>query len=104
MLARRVVNGARRHGVVAILMAISLVALLGVVAIALDGGGLLSERRRAQATADSAALAAASHLFDNYWVYSGAGEHTIIPGARASAYAEAAANGYTDDGTTSKVT
>jgi Flp pilus assembly protein TadG len=91
----------RRRGVVAVLMALSLVALVSVVALSLDGGTLLTERRRAQATADAAAMAAASELFNNYWITSGADPDGT---ARASALAEAAANGYSNDGTVSTVT
>ena len=42
-----------RRGIVAVLVALSLVAILGVTAIALDGGMLLQERRDVQATADA---------------------------------------------------
>src|SRR5262249_28785131 len=100
MLARTF-RGARRRGVVIILVALSLVALISIVALALDGGTLLAERRQAQATADAAALAAASDLFYNYWTYSGA---DVGGTAKAAALAEAASNGYTNDGTTSVVT
>lgn len=58
-------SGSRR-GMVAVQVALSLTALLGVAAIALDGGTLLAERRHAQATADAAALAGAVDLFKNY--------------------------------------
>src|SRR5947208_11412060 len=42
---------------------LSITVLLGVAAVGLDGGILISERRHAQATADAAALAAAADLF-----------------------------------------
>ena len=55
----------RRHGVVLVLVAVSLVAILGIVAMALDAGLLFSRRRGLQAAADAAALAAAIDLFKN---------------------------------------
>src|SRR4051812_6405677 len=41
------------------LLALALVALLGFAALALDGGNLYTEQRRAQAAADNAVMAAA---------------------------------------------
>ena len=64
-------NRSQRRGAVAVWVAVSLVVLLGVAAISLDGGVLLAERRHAQSTADAAALAAASDMYHNYWAYNG---------------------------------
>lgn len=90
-----------RRGQVAVMVAVSLTAILAVLAIALDGGTLLAERRSAQAAADAAALAAACDLFDNYWTNSG----TDPDGTAAlSAVNTAKANGYANDGTNSVVT
>src|SRR3954468_15444720 len=91
----------RRPGAVALYAAATMIALLSTVALTLDGGVLFTERRHAQATADAAALAAACDLYDYYWTNSGQD-----PGgtAKASALTTAAANGYKNDGTTSKVT
>jgi hypothetical protein len=91
----------RRPGVVAVLVAASLVVILGVAAIALDGGLLINQRRWAQATADAAALAAAADLFENYPANGGQDPQGT---ARASALALAAANGYGNDGQDSIVT
>ena len=83
-------------------------ALLGMVAVLVDGGLLFAERRHAQATADAAALAAASDLYYHYLYYNGA--INTSPGtdrggtAAASAKGVASANGYTNDGTSSSVT
>ncbi|HVK14364.1 MAG TPA: pilus assembly protein TadG-related protein, partial [Gemmataceae bacterium] len=52
-----------RRGVSLVLVCISLVGLFGMVAISLEGGLLLSERRNAQSTADAAAQAAAADLY-----------------------------------------
>ena len=63
MLLRSPTSGARRRGISLVLVVVSLVALLGVLALSLEGGLLLSERRTAQATADAAAMAAAADFY-----------------------------------------
>jgi len=74
-------------------MAISLVPLLGVMALVLDAGLLMSERRRTQAAADAAAWAAAC-----------AHQEAIAAGqdpqaaALSAAYDYAAANGFQNAG------
>lgn len=52
----------RRRGGIAVLTALLLVGLLGVAALVVDGGFLLSSRRYAQRVADEAALAGATQL------------------------------------------
>lgn len=91
----------KRRGAIAVLVAISLIALIGVAAIALDGGLLLDNHRRVQSAADASALAAACDLFNNY-----ASNDGLDPSgtARASALSTAMANGYNNDGVTSVVT
>jgi Flp pilus assembly protein TadG len=79
----------------------SLFVLLAVVAIVLDGGTLLQERRHAQATADAAAQAAAIDLYENYATNKG---YDTYGTAQQSALTTAAANGYTNDTTHSTVT
>jgi hypothetical protein len=85
---------------VAAQVVLSLSALMAMLAVVADGGLLLVERRHAQATADAAALAAASDLYFYWYTNSG-----LDPGgtASASAMGVASANGYTNDGTTSTV-
>jgi hypothetical protein len=56
---------------------------------------LLESKRKVQAAADAAALAAASQLFANYGAYGGADTNGA---ARSSALAIAAANGFNNDG------
>ncbi len=91
-----------RRGSVALLVAVCLIALVAVLAIAVDGGGLLEEYRHAQAVADSAALAAAADLYQNY--QSGQGQEASSSGtAHQSALTTASANGYTNDKSTSWV-
>jgi Flp pilus assembly protein TadG len=55
-----------RRGAIAVWVAICLALLLGVAALAVDGGLLMVDRRRAQEAADAAALAAAVDLALNY--------------------------------------
>src|ERR1043166_4455801 len=91
----------KRRGVVVVLVAVSLVPLVGIAAVALDGGVLMDQHRRTQAAADGAALAAATDLFANY--VSNNGEDSQ-GSARQSALDSAAANGSANNGTSSIVT
>jgi Flp pilus assembly protein TadG len=83
------------------LAVLSLTLLVSVVALVVDGGSLMEERRHAQATADAAALAAAADLFTNYALNQGTDP---AGSAQSSALAYAAANGYDNDGLQSVVT
>jgi hypothetical protein len=91
----------RRRGIIAVLVVLCLAVLLGVAALALDGGMALAERRRAQDVADAAALAAAADLFAKYQSNHG---QDVNGTAAASALSIAAANRYRNDGTQSVVT
>lgn len=90
-----------RRGAIIVLVAVSLAVVLSFVAIALDGGMLLEERRQAQATADAAALAAADDLFRNFPQNKGV---DVSNNAEVRALAIAANNGYSNDGVQSTVT
>jgi Putative Flp pilus-assembly TadE/G-like len=90
----------RRRGVVAVVVAMSMTMILGFVALVLDGGLLLDNHRSTQAAADAAALAAASDLYQHYGSNNG---NDPSGTAAASALSTAAADGYTNDGTTSVV-
>jgi Putative Flp pilus-assembly TadE/G-like len=83
-----------RRGTVLALVVISLTVLLMVLGYCLDGGLLLTERRKLQAAADAAALAGAADLFLHYPKNNGADSGS----AAASAVAIAKANGYENDG------
>jgi Putative Flp pilus-assembly TadE/G-like len=89
-----------RRGTVAVLVAVSSLALLMVLAVTMDAGLLFTEKRHAQATADAAALAGAADLFKYYRTNAGA---DVNGTAKAAALAIAAGNGYANDGTTSLV-
>src|SRR5215831_17708785 len=84
----------RRRGTVAVLVAICLTVILGIVAIAVDGGLLMEDRRQVQAAADAAALAAAIDLYNNYSTNYG-----LDPSGTAakSAQTTAAANGFANN-------
>jgi Flp pilus assembly protein TadG len=96
-------NG-RRRGSMCILVAVLLTVLIGITAIAVDGGVLQDNKRRLQATSDAAALAAASKLFQNYPTI--VATNTADPGgqAKAAALAVAANNGFANDGAITVVT
>jgi Flp pilus assembly protein TadG len=94
-------SGVSRRGGVAPLTLLSLALLLAVVALVVDGGTLMEDRRHVQAAADAAALAAAGDLFSNYNTNQGTDPNGT---AKNSALAIAAANGFTNDGVQSIVT
>ncbi len=94
-----------RRGVVAVKVALCLPLLVSIVALALEGSLMYDNRRRAQATADAAALAAAADLFATYTNAFGSDDGKDLTGSIAAhAKAVAAANGYTDDKTNTTVT
>src|SRR5436309_1127400 len=88
-------HGRSRRGNVVALVAVSLIPILGVMAIAVDGGMLLSDRRAAQRAADSAALAAAVDLFTKQNTTAGTDPNGT---AKQSALTTAVANGFKNDG------
>jgi Putative Flp pilus-assembly TadE/G-like len=90
----------QRRGSAAPLIAVCLIPLIGVVAIVVDGGMLLSDRRQVQRAADSAALAAATDMFTNWYTNHGTDPNGS---ARQSALVTAAANGFPNDGVNSTV-
>ncbi len=75
-----------------VLIVLSVVALFGFTALAVDVGRVYAERRRAQNAADSAVLAAAYHAVDT-----ADDPYTI-------AYTNALLNGFDNDGVTNTVT
>src|SRR5438067_824748 len=100
-LSTTLLPGSPRRGTVAVFVAACLTVLVGILAITLDGGLLLNESRHAQVVADAAALAAATDLMANAPLNGGTDPSGT---AKASALTTAAANGYSNDGTTSVVT
>jgi Flp pilus assembly protein TadG len=82
-------------------VALCMIPLCGVAAFAIDCGMIYEYRRRTQAAADAAALAAAEDLYAHYMSNSGTDPKGT---AAASATSNAYANGFTSDGWTSAVT
>jgi hypothetical protein len=80
-----------RRGIALAKVLLCLTVVFGVLALNLDGGRLMDERRHAQAAADAAALAGAAELYARWWT-----NHGRDPAGTARAAAEevAAANGY----------
>jgi Flp pilus assembly protein TadG len=98
---RRSVRARHRRGAVLVLVAVLLVALMGVAALSIDAGNMYQERRKTQIAADAAADAAAVELYTKF--EENAGED-VDGQAKASALALAAAHGYGVSGSTSTVT
>ena len=86
----------KRAGSVTPWLVLSLLAIVGIVALGMDGGRMVEERRHAQATADAAALSAAVQNYNDFF------NSTSL--ARQSALSTAADNGYANDGVQSIVT
>jgi hypothetical protein len=101
MFATALTRWRHRRGVVSVFVALILVGVIGVTAVAVDGGLLYLKLREARATADASAMAAACDLYQNYPTYNGADTKGT---AAAAAKAAAAANGCTNDGTHSSLT
>src|SRR5206468_888609 len=91
----------RRPGNVSVLFAFCLVFLVGVAAIAIDGGLIMDDVQKVQSAADASALAAAGQLFKNWQSDSGFDTNNR---ARDAALAVAVTNGYANDGTDSLIT
>jgi Flp pilus assembly protein TadG len=98
---RSITGRRRRRGIVLVLVAVCLAVILAFVAIAIDGGNLLEQRRQVQATADAAALAAAEDLFRKYPSNDG---YDVSGTAAAAAKSIAAVNGFNNDSVNSVVT
>src|SRR5262245_20432845 len=89
--------GSKRRGGALFWLLLCLGTILGFVALVMDSGRLMEQRRRAQAGADAAVLAAALKLYEAY-PQSGASA------VRAAGLATAADNGFANDGASSVVT
>jgi hypothetical protein len=89
----------RRSGAVLAQVALAMTALAGVLAVVLDGGMMLTERRRAQAVADAGAMAAAADLFARYLTSGGVDSGS----AATSATTTVNANGYTSSNSTTTI-
>ncbi len=91
----------RRSGTIVVWVLLAITVIVGIVAIGMDGGRMMVERRHAQSAADAAALAAGADLYQNYWTQHGV---DVSGTAQAAALNLAAGNGFTNDGQHSIVT
>jgi hypothetical protein len=84
-----------RRGIAAPAVAVCLILLLSILALTMDGGLLMSERRHAQAAADAAAVAAAIDLYQQQVAYpNNPGIDGASGTARTSAQTTATADGF----------
>ena len=90
-----------RRGAIAVVAAFCLVPMIGVMALAIDAGLLMAERRRAQVAADAAAYAAVRTYHETERE---ASSGDPMAAASAAALAYAAACGFSGDGASSTVT
>ena len=89
-----------RRGTVLVKVLVCLSALVAIAALTTDGGRMVDERRRAQAAADAAALAAGKDLYAHWWTNFGADP---AGSARTAAEQAAAAYGYPASAVTVRV-
>lgn len=82
------------HGQALILIVFGMIGLIGMTAVAIDGGSAYSDRRHAQNAADTSVMAAGLTKIRN------PSDWSI---AEAAGYARAAGNGYDDNGTSNVV-
>src|SRR5262245_56360515 len=90
-----------RPGNVVVLVAFCITILVGVAAIAIDGGTIMDDVQKVQAAADASALAAAEQLYKYWQIGNG---YDVGNNAKNAALALASTNGYTNDGTDSIIT
>jgi putative Flp pilus-assembly TadE/G-like protein len=86
----------QRRGGVTPWVVLSLFLIVAVLALGMDGGRMMEERRHAQSAADAAALAAATQLYTNSF--------QTPASVTTAADNSAALNGYTNDGVNSIIT
>jgi hypothetical protein len=85
-----------RRGTVAVFVALALTGIVGVTAIAVDGGYLRDKKNQVQAAVDAAAMAGASRLYEEYPTNLGADPQNHAYNSAMSAFNK---NGYsTSDG------
>jgi hypothetical protein len=94
-MTRRLTTARRNEeGQAIVILALAMIGLLAFAALALDGGNLYTEQRRAQAAADRAVLAAAFQQMEGI---------TTTTTLHDAALANAAQNGFSNDGASNQV-
>jgi len=91
----------KRQGNVCVMMAFCITILVGVAAVAIDGGIIQDDVQKSQAAVDASALAAAEQIYRLWQTGNG---YDVGNNARDAALALAATNGYPNDGTDSIIT
>ena len=94
----------RWPGQAIVMFVLALVGLLGLAGLAIDGGRLAMEKRRAQAAADAAAMAGGLTIAYAPMQDDGTVSSAVLQEAIAKARARAAENGYDNDGAQDTVT
>jgi uncharacterized membrane protein len=87
MPKRLVSRSSKKTGAVLPMVAITMIAFMGALAIAIDGGSIQRQRRLAQNAADAGALAGAWEIYRN---------HNTDSAVFANALQETARNGFTN--------
>jgi hypothetical protein len=87
-----------RNGTVTVTVAVSLIGILSIVALSLDGGLMLDKRRQMQTAADAAALAGTDDLYSHWYTSPTSGldnpASAITGPAHIAAFNAAKANGF----------
>lgn len=83
-----------RAGTVTVVVAVSMTAILSVVALSLDGGMMLDKRRQVQTAGDAAALAAANDLYSRWFTNFTSGLDNDSLTSHIAAQKAATANGF----------
>jgi hypothetical protein len=94
------------RGQAVVLIVLAIVGALGISALAIDGGMIYAERRRAQNAADAAVLSGALHAARSGVAYNASSPgawNTVYTQATAKAINQATTNGFTTGGNTTVV-
>lgn len=81
---RSVVGGARQRGAVAIVVAASMIMLMGFAAVSVDVGYLVYSQRRLQTATDAAAMAGAMDLWTQTWTVASGDAQAYAAGQQTS--------------------
>src|SRR5262245_55306907 len=96
-----IIKREKRPGHIVVFMALMITVLVGVSAIAIDGGVIMDDVQKLQAAADASALAGAEELFRKWQTDNGL---ELSGSAKDAAVALASTNGYSNDGINSIIT
>ena len=83
-----------REGTVTVVVAVSMIAILSIVALSLDGGMMLDKRRQIQTASDAAALAGTDDLYARWYTNTTSGLDNTSGTAQTAAQKATKANGF----------